>query len=52
MTVFVVGEPYPQFVSVTNGGAAEAPSQFADVGVPVPGQVWQVLQSWVAGLAV
>jgi len=51
VTVFEVIEvPLVQPVNVTIAGAAEAPSQLA-VGVPVPGQEWHALQSWVPGVA-
>jgi len=53
VTVFEVIEvPLAQPLNVTVAGAAEAPSQLAGVvGVPVPGQEWHVLQSWLPGAA-
>jgi len=52
VTVFEVIEvPLAQPVSVTNAGAAAAPSQLEAVGAPVPGQEWHELQSWVPGVA-
>jgi len=52
VTVFEVIEvPLAQPVNVTVAGAAAAPSQLAAVAVPVPGQEWHALQSWVPGVA-
>lgn len=52
MTVLEVIEvPLAQPVKVTTAGAAAAPSQLGAVGVPVPGHVWQLLQSWVPDVA-
>jgi hypothetical protein len=36
---------------VTIAGAADAPSQLPVVAVPVPGQEWHELQSWLPGAA-
>jgi hypothetical protein len=43
----VIEVPLAQPVKVTIAGAAAAPSQLGAVGVPVPGQEWHELQSWV-----
>ncbi len=52
VTVFEVIEvPLAQPVNVTIAGAPAAPSQLAAVAVPVPGQEWHELQSWVPGAA-
>ena len=41
----VIEVPLDQPVNVTTAGAAAAPSQLGDAGVPVPGQEWHELLS-------